>query len=238
MSYIPRKRGEQVVFFENHIEAWTTNVAALGLTPALVNALDTKTLTARAALKEAEIKRQEARAALQNFHNACDAMRSDGAEAIRLIKNKFLATQDPNIWVLAQLPPPAQPGPMPPPGMPFDFRATLETDGSISFRWKANNPQGSSGIVWTVRRKLAGEANYSIAGATGLRKFNDATLPAGTPSVQYIVSGQRGQSIGPNSSPFVVQFGVGGGGLTIAAQFTDESGEGFTASGEGAKLAA
>jgi hypothetical protein len=75
-----------------------------------------------------------------------------------------------------------------------------------------------------VRRKLAGENSWSVVGATGLRKFTDETLPLGGGGglVQYQVQGQRGQSVGLPSSPFVVQFGVGGGALTIASQFMDE----------------
>ena len=64
---------------------------------------------------------------------------------------------------------------------------------------------------------------YSYIGAVGLRKFTDQTIPLGTSSVQYIVTGQRGTETGLSSSPFTVHFGVGGSGLTITSQLSGDS---------------
>ena len=57
-------------------------------------------------------------------------------------------------------------------------------------------------------------------GLVGTRTFTDETLPS-TSAVQYTIQGQRGTSVGPACSAFTVQFGTGGPGLTITAQFSE-----------------
>ncbi|MFG0282818.1 MAG: hypothetical protein ACF8R7_00205 [Phycisphaerales bacterium JB039] len=61
-----------------------------------------------------------------------------------------------------------------------------------------------------------------MVGAVGVRTFTDATVPPGTPSVQYMIRGIRGEKVGPFSEAVTVQVGktpMNGeeGGLSLAA---------------------
>lgn len=111
---------------------------------------------------------------------------------------------------------PATPGTLPPPGTPFDFTVSLMQSGALELKWKCNNPEGTSGTIYEVRR--AG----TFVGATGVRTFVDETLP-GTSPVMYQVTAIRSTSRG-NPAQFTVTFGTGGGGFAI----TGVSGENTT----------
>jgi hypothetical protein len=214
---------------------WEANAAAIGLTAAQASGLKTAATSARATYNDQIAAANAARVATNLARDTIAASRSTYADALKTIKAFALTQADPGaVYNLAQIPPPAAPSPMPPPGLPTDIRAGLETDGSVTLRWKAVNPPGASGTVWTVSRKLPGEASFSFVGAAGSRIFTDETLPAGQSNVQYVVQGQRGQAVGQASPPFTVMFGHGGGGLTIAAQFTGDA----PGAAGGAKLAA
>ena len=64
-----------------------------------------------------------------------------------------------------------------------------------------------------VARKLSGETAFDIIGGSGNKTFLDESLPFGTERVEYQVTAIRGSVAGTPSNNFVIQFGVGGGGL-------------------------
>ncbi len=59
---------------------------------------------------------------------------------------------DPEVYSFAQIPPPAVPGAVPPPGTPFDFRTALLQNGAVELKWKCQNPAGASGTIYEVTR--------------------------------------------------------------------------------------
>jgi hypothetical protein len=222
MSVMPRKFQDFLAWAQNHAPKWVAQAANIGVDPAQATAFSTL-VSALNTSYQAQISAQSAaKNATIALHAATGTTRAAAADIVRLVKAYAENSATPNtVYAKADIPPPATPAPAPPPGQPANFKAVLEPTGLLSFTWKAPNPSGLNGTVWTIRRKLAGENAWSVVGATGLRKFTDETLPlgGGGGQVQYEVQGQRGQSVGLASSPFVVQFGVAGGGLTIASQF-------------------
>jgi hypothetical protein len=235
MAILPTRVQDLLDFMDTHSPVWQSNQAAIGLTAAQVLAIKNGATDARAKYNAQIAAANAAKAATIDAQDAVGAARTAFADALKTIKAFALTQADPStVYNLAQIPPPAQQSPLPPPGIPTNIAASLETDGSVTLRWKAVNPPGASGTVWTVSRKLPGEASFSFIGAAGSRIFTDETLPAGQSNVQYVVQGQRGQAVGEASAPFTVMFGHGGGGLTIAAQFTGDA----PGAAGGAKLAA
>jgi len=137
-----------------------------------------------------------------------------GADMIQTIKTYAQTTNNPNVYVLAQIPPPAQGGTTPPPGTPFDFTVGLLQDGSLQLKWKCSNPSGTVGTIYEVKRQIGGGA-FEFVGATGVKTFTDDTLTGASPvtyQITAVLSTARG-----NPAQFVVNFGVGGGGLTVAS---------------------
>lgn len=234
MAILPDRTQDLLDFFDQHAPVWVAQAGSIGVPPAMASAFATAAAAARDAYNDHLAAAEAARAAAGTSRSTIRSTRASAAEIIRLVK-AYAATQDKPelIYTLAQIPEPSAPSPLPAPGVPTDIRATLGTDGSITLRWKAQNPQGSGGTIYNIRRKLPGESAPVFIGAAGSRKFVDFTIPAGTASVQYIIYGQRALSVGQPSAPFTVLFGAGGQGLTIAAQFSGEQG-----SGGGEKMAA
>lgn len=218
---LPRTVQDLIDFAEMHGPLWVSVAAQIGLTPAQAGLFNTAATTARAHF-DAEMAAEAARraATLQSQTSVRD-LRRVGGDTLRLIKAFAEAQAKPNIvYQTAQIPPPAPPSPAPAPVQPTDLRAILNPEGSITLRWKASNP-GTSGTVYNVRRRVGDTGEFAFVGAVGVKRFTDTTLPS-VPSVQYIIQGQRGDSVGQPTSPFTVMFGNGGPGMAtqIVAQFS------------------
>lgn len=218
MGVVPDSRLGKIEFYEAHIAPWTSNAAAIGVTPASVTSLAALTTTARKAYESAESARQAAKAATQAFYDAVRAMHSGpgaGQDMIDQIRVRAQSTNNPNVYVLAQIPPPATPGTTPPPGTPFEFTVGLLQNGALELKWKCNNPSGTQGTIYEVLRKI-GSGAFNFVGASGVRVFTDETLPSGSAPVTYQITAVRSTSRG-NPAQFTVNFGIGGPGLTIAS---------------------
>lgn len=218
MGVVPDSRLGKIEFYEAHIAPWTSNAAAIGLTPASVTALGGLTSAARKAYNDAEAARQAAKTATQAFYDAVRAMHNGpgaGQDMIDQIRVRAQSTNNPNVYVLAQIPPPATPGTTPPPGTPFEFTVGLLQNGALELKWKCNNPSGTQGTIYEVLRKI-GAGAFNFVGASGVRVFTDETLPSGSAPVTYQITAVRSTSRG-NPAQFTVNFGIGGPGLTIAS---------------------
>lgn len=80
--------------------------------------------------------------------------------------------------------------------------------------WKCVNPDGASGTIYEVRRRLGTGGDSVLIGASGNKSFTDDTVPSGTARVSYFVTGVRSTARG-NTAQFDVNFGVGGPGLGV-----------------------
>jgi hypothetical protein len=142
-------------------------------------------------------------------------LQNAGSDIIKQIRAKAAVDGD-NVYVLAQIPAPALPSPVPPPGTPTDFIVTLNPDGSLKLRWKCANPAGSMGTMYQVSRRIGSGGPLVQIGGSGVKSFLDATVPAGTPAVTYQITAARSTALGV-AAQFVVNFGVGGGGEMTAS---------------------
>lgn len=218
MGIVPNDRIGKIEFYEAHLPPWTTNAAAIGLTPASVTALTTAVTNARKAYGDHLAAQAAAKAATAAFYDKVRIMHSNpgfGADMIQTIKTFAQTSNNPNVYVLAQIPPPAQGGTTPPPGTPFDFTVNLLQDGSLQLKWKCSNPSGTVGTIYEVKRQVGGAGSFQFVGATGVKTFTDDTLSGGSP-VMYQITAVRSTARG-NPAQFVVNFGVGGGGLTVSS---------------------
>jgi hypothetical protein len=223
MSVLPSRLEDLLTFMDTHAEIWQANAAALGILPASATAFKTASGVARSQYVVQLNAYEAARGQAAKQRTSTAAARSQAADLIRTIK-AFAETQanPATVYALAQIPAPAERQPAPPPGTPTDFTAQLENNGAITIRWKAANPSGQSGTVWTISRRVGGSGPFTFVGASGTREFTDRTVPAsGASGVSYVVQGQRAEAVGNSSLPFTVQFGVTGGGLTITNAFSE-----------------
>jgi hypothetical protein len=219
MPIVPADRLSKIEFYEAHLAPWTANAADIGLAPSAVTALGVRIASARKAYDEHVAAAAAARAATQAFYDSVRAMHNApgaGADMIQTIKTYAQTTSDPNVYVLAQIPPPATPGSTPPPGTPFDFTVRLLQNGALELKWKCNNPSGTSGTIYEVSRRLGGSTSgpFEYVGPTGVKTIIDDTVPSNSGPITYKITAIRSTQRG-NPAQFTVTFGMGGGGLTV-----------------------
>lgn len=214
MGVVPTKDVEAIQFFEAHVPIWLSQAASLGLTAGQVNGLDTAVKDARNALTDQTAAKEAAKASTTSLRNAVFAMRGVGSDLIRTIKAFAATSNNPNVYAIAQIPQPAPPTPAPPPGQPTTFKVELTPSGAIMLSWKAVNAAASSGVYFSIRRKLNGEGGFTLVGNTGSKSFVDDSITQGTTGATYIIQGFRGVNPGPESDQLSVQFGVGGSGVS------------------------
>jgi hypothetical protein len=214
MGVVPTNRVARIEFYEAHIAPWTAAAGDIGLTVGEIANITALTEAARASYLAAEEAREASKAATQTFYNAVSQLGKTGSGLIDTIRVYAEANNNPNVYSLAQIPPPSSGSPIPAPGIPFQPVVTLSQTGAIALNWKCTNPSGASGTIYEVRRQI-GSGSFVFVGATGTREFIDDTIPAGSSIVNYQVNGLRSTVRGPVAT-FNVRFGVGGGGgLTV-----------------------
>ena len=221
MSVVPNTRVQKIEFYEVHSAVWRSQVAAVGLTAEETAEMEDRTASARAAYQAALNARDAAKAATNNFYDLVSDMGSFGAGLMSKIRGFAESTQNPNVYTLAQIPPPATPTPAPAPGTPMDFVVTLMQNGAVELKWKCANPAGVSGTLYECRRTI-GAGPFVFIGATGVRSFTDDTIPTGSQGVVYEITAVRSTKRG-NPAQFNVNFGVGGDGM-LFAQVSEHAG--------------
>ncbi len=224
MPIIPDKKSEQLSWFESHGTLWTTVATSIGLTAPQATAFKALVVSARTAYDAAQNAKQAYRAAVTAQDAALHQAGTNAADLLRVIKSFAELTSNPNaVYAIAQIPPPATPVPLGPPGKPANFAVSLQSDGSITLTWEATDSTASSGGFFNVTRKLPGQSAFTQLGGTSgstsesrRMTFTDTSIPtsAAGAGAQYIVIGQRGTRIGEPSDAITVQFGTDGGSFT------------------------
>ncbi|VAX40508.1 hypothetical protein MNBD_PLANCTO03-1213 [hydrothermal vent metagenome] len=217
MAVLPDSRLAQIEWFEQRLAAWMANTAAIGLTPAQVSQLQGEIAAARAGYMAAQQSRNESKSSTVNYYTVSDTLVDDGRDLISTIKAFAEATNNPDVYVLADVPPPAPPGITPPPGTPYEFRVALRQDGSFGLEWKCNNPAGNT--VYEIMRSDAGGA-MSFVNTAGDKSYIDTTIPANTSPLVYQITAIRSMLRG-DPAQFIVQ--IGGGGLSVLGHGESES---------------
>ena len=148
-------------------------------------------------------------------------MATIGSNLIRTIRAYAETSQDPGVYALAQIPAPAEPGPVGPPGQPYELTIGLAATGAVSLGWKCDNPSGSQGTVYEIQRRI-GTSSFQFLEVAGERSFEDSTIPAGSSGIVYQITAVRGKTRGAPAQ-FLVNFGAQG--MTATALGGDAGGE-------------
>ncbi len=219
MGIVPDPKLEKIQFYETHIPPWTANAAAIGLDLPDIANLTTLTDTARAAYDAHAAAQTASRAATQTFYAAVSAMHSGpnaGSDMIDTIKNFAQSTDDPNVYGLAQIPPPAPPGTVGPPGTPYAFRVALLGNGAVELTWKCDNPPAAAGTVYEIRRS-DNNGPMTFVDTAGKRKFTDNPIPGAVGPLTYEITAIRSTLRG-NPAEFNVRLGASGNTPNNTAQ--------------------
>lgn len=212
MATYPRDRAEFLRWAEAHIDVFTAQAANIGLTAAQATAFKNQVGALRSRTTAQQAAKDAAKAATEAARDADSATRELTSDLVRSIRAFATNNNNPNVYVLAQIPAPNPGAPVPPPGQPTDFKVELNSDGSITLKWKAKHPEGSDRVVYFVQRKLINESAFTLVGGSGEKSYQDDTLPVGIDGATYIITAQRGNVQGQPSRQLTVTFGSGGPG--------------------------
>lgn len=222
MSNIPpQPKVDQIVWFETHIPLWQAAPTTFGVTAAMITNLHTAVKAARAAYDAAQGARQAAKSATTTQDMQVKAMLTQGRDTVNIMKSFLENANNPALWGEAGLEPNATPGTAPAPTAPYELFATLDSQGNVIVKWKASQPVGVSGVIYSVRRSING-ASSVLLDSVGGKEFIDETVPIGTRTVSYAVKAKRGTSMSGWSESLTIMFGRvgGGGGIMIASTET------------------
>ena len=231
---IPTNIPEFINWCNVHGTLWSSNAAQINLSLAQATAFASLVTNLNKANSDAESARMASKDATITLRTAIDAARGVAAVYVSNIKNYAESTHNMNVYALGGVSPANPPGMAPTPIAPQQFTAGVNSNGSLTIKWKVSQPSGLFGVSYLVSRRVnGGEGPFTFVSSEGANKtFVDMTLPVGVDKVEYIVQPKRGSDVGPASPIFSIQFGsVGGGGMSITS--TSEAGN-----GEGMKLAA
>ena len=233
MSVIPRSTVEMIEWVALRAPIWVTNAPGLGLTTVQATAVQTAATAAQGALATRDMAESELRSANEALRGDARDLREVASDAVQLIRIFAENQAKPStVYALAQIPAPAAPSPIPPPGVPSDFVVNLLQTGDLGLSWKCQNPPGSRGTVYLIERRLNAGGSYTFRAAVGERKFVDNTIPFGTDQIDYRITAQRSDATG-DPAIWTVRFGMGGGGATYSVEQIENDG-----SAPSAKLAA
>lgn len=208
-TYPTSPRSDFIEWCAAQAPEWNEDPDAIGLTKTQAGEFVATTDKAQTALVELEQARQAALVAADKARAVVALLRRQAGEAVRSIRSYAERTIDPpKIYAAARIAPPAGPTPLPPPGRPTRLNATLEAaTGALTLTWKATHPAGVGGTTYVIRRRLPGEAAFTLLGTAGKKRFIDETLPAGIENVQYSVQSQRGEKTSKPSATLLVNIG-------------------------------
>ncbi len=230
MSIVPSGFNDQITFFEQHIDAWTANAAAIGLTAEQATQMIQLTTDARDAYNTALAAREASKVATASATEQRVSMRDFGGDLIATIKAFAEASDNPTVYQLAQIPAPAQPVPLGPPAVPRNLSGSVDINGAITINWEGSR---TGGTTWIVQRQTAQnpEGPYSawtMVGAAADRSFTDSTLPTGIAKAAYQVKALRGGGASTWSGTLTMGFGVVSQGEGDAQGNTAGGGEGLS----------
>ena len=208
-TYPVSPRSDFLEWCQAHAPVFEMNADAIGMTAEQALKFGSLTGEAAKAILEQEAAQQAARVATQRARDSVAALQAGAGDAVRTIRATAELNSFPNkVYNTAQIAPPADPSPTPPPDKPRRLDVTLvAATGALTLTWKASQPRGTSGAAYLIRRRLPGENGFSFLGVTGEKGFTDETVPAGTEHVEYTVQGQRGRRTGPLSEILRVTIG-------------------------------
>lgn len=219
MAVLPSTRLEKLEFVEAHITPWTSGAVSIGLTAGQMSSLSTQTTASRAAYNAMLAAQQASKNATQFWYNTCQTMVDTTADYLKTIKAFAATTNNPNVFTIAQIPPPKTPSASPPPATPTGLAATLLNNGAVRLSWTAKVGDGMAFEVW---RRLGNQSAFSLVGvASASKTFDDTTLPVGVSSASGVLYRVRATKLGmfsDFSEPINVQFGVEGGGDGVGGE--------------------
>lgn len=208
---LPQTLPEFIDWANAHSSLWTTNQAQIGISADQLQTYKTLTTALNTAKAAADLARQNSKNATLTQNDAESILRTVAGALVNTIKAFAETSNNDKVYALAGVSPDAPRGVVPPPIPPTNFTASINGGGSLTLKWKVTQPSGVNNVQYRVLRRVNATGPgtpFTLVGTAGKSKaFTDETLPFGVDRVDYIIQPYRGETPGPQSNIFSVQFG-------------------------------
>lgn len=209
MSTVPRNALEAIDWVETRVPVWAAAGLTIGLDSAQVAELAVLVGEAQTLKSEWNTAKAVADAKGEAFRQKVKAMRTKASGQVVQVRGFARGQADPDaVFILAQLPVPADPGPAPAPGTPKGFKRQLLDNGGLQFTFECDHPSGVKAVTYKVERQSAPQTPFVFLLNAKKRHFEDTTFLGTSTTIAYRVTAQTSTKDGLSSS-FTVRFGVG-----------------------------
>ena len=219
----PRKEALLLAWARYHADLWAGGQAGppdTGLAAQQLVDFENAVASAEASFANRTAKLAAAKAATTSKKDAFSTLHSRLGSCMATIDAYVKQTQDPQVYVRAEIDPPKDPSERPAPPKPVELDLLSYPDGSLRLTFKVT----ASGSVFEIQRMTTAiggaEGPWTTISITGDKMFTDLGVPVGLRSIQY-----RVRAVLPNgnssewSTPVPFSFGSQGSqGGPAAAQ--------------------
>ena len=185
---IPNTILARLQWWEARAPLWKADPEVLGLTDEMASQIDAAVTAARTAYEAAQAARNTAKAKTLTQKSKFNILDDSGADGIRYIRafaaSRATQTERDAVFAAALIDPPAPPTPAGPPVPPEDVVGDPNADGTVTLKWKGSTANQTFFTVW---RRTGNNTTWQQVGSVASKKFIDATVPRGTPSVVYTI---------------------------------------------------
>ena len=187
----PSRQAELVDWSRTHATLWKggqTGVPDIGVSQQMADSFDLAVSNVEAKLAAQGAALSAARAATEDKDAALDEMVRQLGSIMTTIDGYGRNTDDPGVWVRAQIPAPRTGGERPAPPTPLVLPTQITTDGSVVFSFEVAS---GGGALYEVQRQVLGldgsEGPWTIVALINEKRFVDPAVPVGVRAVDYRV---------------------------------------------------
>ncbi len=202
-TQIPNTRNEIVEFYKQHAEIWSTLTTEIGISVELAAAVKAATDAAVLAQQTAVAQRNTAKMSTTDFYDKADALRAIGGAAVATIRAYAEATDDKEVYIKAEVSPPAPPTPPGPPVAPKSVTADPNATGTITLKIKGSVAKNAS---FHIERSVD-NGPWVLVNPTRSKTWTDEAVPMNTNTITYRVFGVRDNKRSDNATSATVNFG-------------------------------
>ncbi len=187
----PSRQAELIDWARTHADVWTGGqggVPDIGVSQQMADNFDAAVTDLEAKLAAQGAAVSAARAATEGKDVSLEEMVRQLGSIITTIDGYARNTDDPGVWVRAQIPAPKSGGERPAPPTPLVLPTQITTDGSVVFSFEVTS--GGSALYEVQRQVLAldgSEGPWTIVAIIGDKRYTDPSVPVGVRAVDYRV---------------------------------------------------
>lgn len=211
----PSRQAELVVWARIHADIWKggqSGVPDIGVSQQMADNFDLAVSDVEAKLAAQGAALSAARAATEDKDASLDEMLRQLGSIMTTIDGYGRNTDDPGVWVRAQIPAPKEPSPRQAPPQPTVRPLRIIDNGSVVFSWEVTS---GGGAIYEVQRQivpLEGSAGpWGTIAIIGEKQFVDEAVPVGVLAVNYQARARISTGIAsPWSTSATFNFGKAG----------------------------